>query len=179
MAIVKVEQTEGGKIAVMVQGAGVVTLDPAKISDANKAYAMFHGLKQRMVDAAALSRDPANGAAASPADKMAAIQAIVEHLESGSAEWSRVGSGGGGKSITIEAIAQIKGVKYDVAEEYVAEFAKTGKDGKGNAFDGDTKKALAFLRDGKRVREAIEAIRASRTTAPKVDADAALDELTK
>ncbi len=159
-----------GKLLFDVLGAGQVTFDPAKASAACKAHAELHGWKQRLSDAAALSRDDETGKPASPADKLAAVKELAEYYESGAEEWSRVGAGGGGKSITIEAIAALKGVEYDQAEAIVADFAA-------KKYEGDTKKALAFLRQGERVAAKIEEIRKSRMPAPKVDADKALDEI--
>lgn len=169
-SVVTVQRTEAGNILVTVLGAGVVEFDPSKASAATRSHAEFHGWKQRLADAAAMSRDPENGAAATPAEKEAAIRELADFYMSGTEDWSRVGVGGGGKSITIEAIAAEKGIDYDAAEAMVEEFAKV-KHG------GDTKKALAFLRQGAKLAERIDAMRKARMPAPKVDADAALAEL--
>lgn len=168
-SVVMVEQTETG-IAVNVLGAGSVTFDPTKAHQSNRIHAEFHGWKQRLADAAAMSRDDETGKPASPADKLAAIQALIEHYESGSAEWSRVGGGGGGKSLTIEAIARVKNLTYEEAQSQVVAFAE-------KRYEGDTKKALAYLRTGQRVAREMEVIRAERTPEPKIDADNALQEL--
>lgn len=170
-SVVTVQQ-DGARLTFDVRGAGVFVFDTAKVHADNMAKAAMHGWKQRLSDAAALSRNADNGQPASPAEKLAAIQSLGNWYMEGGAEWARVGGGGGGLSITIEAIAAIKGVEYDAAEGYVADFAK-------RKFEGDTKKALAFLREGKRVAEKIAELRAARAPAPKVDADNALDELTK
>lgn len=102
--------------------------------------------------------------------KYTRMASLVAHYETGSPEWAPTQTGGGGKSITLEAIAQIKGVDYETAQAYVAEYAKA-------KFDGDTKKTLAFLREGKAVQEKMAEIRAASLPKAKVDADAALDEL--
>lgn len=176
-SVVTVTYEDDGRMTIDVLGAGVVVFDKTRASQDCRLHAEDHGWEQRLRDAAAISRDEDTGKPATPQDKYERVKALAEYYMSGATEWARVGHGGGGRSITVEAIARLKGVEYDQAEVFVAEFAKTGKDGKGVAFAGDTKKALAFLRDGKRVMEAIAAIRAERATAPKVDADAALEEL--
>lgn len=167
-SVVTVQLVEG-RLVFNVLGAGSVAFDPSKAHEANQRQAAMHGWKQRLSDAAALSRDD-NNIPASPVDKLEAIRALAAHYESGAAEWSRAGSGGGGSSLTIEAIARVKSTDYATAEGFVADYAKA-KHG------GDTKAALAFLRDGKRVQEAMAAIRAERQPAPKIDADEALGEL--
>lgn len=111
--------------------------------------------------------------------KRSRIVELGDHYMSGSTEWTTAASGGGGRSITIEAIARVKDVDYDTAKAYVEQFAVQPRkmpDGKTMTF-GDVKKALAYLRTGKAVAEAIAAIRAERTPAAKVDADEALKEL--
>lgn len=169
-SVVTTQLNEDGTLTFNVLGAGLIVFDPTKADQSNRLHAELHGWKQRISDAAAISRDEETGKPASPQEKLDAMRELVAHYESGLAEWSRVGQGGGGKSLTIEAIASIKGIEYDQAEEYVADFAA-------KKYAGDTKKALAFLRTGSRVAEKMEEMRKARMPAPKVDADAALDEL--
>lgn len=57
-------------------------------STPNREYAELHGWKQRFVDAAALTRDPVTGKPASPADKFASIELLVDHYKSGSLDWA-------------------------------------------------------------------------------------------
>lgn len=175
-AVVTVGRTEAGNITVDVRGVGILTLDLSKVHASNKEYAAFHGFKQRLVDAAALSADTATGKPATPQEKYDAIRLVVEHLNSGAEAWNRSGGEGAGRSITVEAIMRVKGYKtYEEAEKMVEDFA--AKPVAGGGFDGDTKKALAFLRTGARVMEAMDAIRKERATAPVIDADKALAEL--
>ena len=162
---------DGDKITFTVLGAGAVVMDTTKLADAIMQRAAIHGLIQRISDAAALGRDPDTGRSASPMDKLSAMTELVAYYETGTEEWKRTGTGeGGGKSITIEAIAKVKSVPYEVAVDYVERYAKA-------KFEGDTKKTLAFLRKSGSVAEAIAEIRKSRQGAPVVDADKALDEM--
>lgn len=142
----------------------------------NNTRAALTGYSQtRLVDAAAIPTLDEDGNAIPREQrvvmKRAAINELIEHYETGTPEWSRKGTGGGGfGSITIEAIARVKGTEYAEAEAMVKKYAEA-------KFGGDNKKALAFFRDSKTVREAMSAIKAERQSAPKIDADAALDEL--
>lgn len=72
-----------------VIGAGSVTLHLERVSQANIDYAAFHGFKQRIPDAAALSRDETTGKPALPSEKLAAMRELVEFYESGTSEWAR------------------------------------------------------------------------------------------
>lgn len=112
--------------------------------------------------------------------KHSRIAEAIEHYHTGTTDWNLAGTGQGSRSITVEAIARVKDCTYDEAKAYVEKFAATKRrmpDGKEMSFGGDTKKALAYLRTGKQVSEAIAAIRAERLPAAKVDADKALEEL--
>ncbi len=176
---------EGDKITFTVLGAGAVTMDTEKLHDDIMQRAAIHGLIQRISDAAAIGRDPETGRSASPAEKLAAMTELVAYYETGTADWKRTGTGeGSGKSITIEAIARVKSISYEIAADYVERYAKTGSYTTGplgsprkEYFNGNTTKCLAFLRKSTAVAEAIADIRKSRQGAPVVDADKALDEL--
>lgn len=162
-----------------VKDNGDVSLDLSKVSPENMGRACMHGWLQRLPDAAAISRTDADGnfipEATRTRMKKEGINDLCIHYESGTTEWSRKpsGDGSGNRSITIEAIARVKGRDYDAAKIFVEEHAKMHN-------GGDTKKALAFLRTGKRVAEAIIAIRNERAAASSgnQDADAMLDEMT-
>lgn len=79
-----------------VVGAGSVTLHLERVSAANLDYAAFHGFKQRISDAAALSRDlvkQPDGSMkelnATPANKLSAMTDLVRWYESGTSDWSQ------------------------------------------------------------------------------------------
>jgi hypothetical protein len=86
-----------------------VTIHLERLHPSNKAYAALHGLKQKCGDAAAIGRSEVTGKSADDGEKLAAIREVVDHLESGSAEWNRKGSGGGGDSALVAAICQALG----------------------------------------------------------------------
>lgn len=121
---------EDGSILFNVKGAGEFRFDPAKTSEANQRRAMLHGFVQRIADAAAMSRNTTTGQAASPADKMAAMQRLVSHYESGSTDWSPAraeGKAGGLDQVILAAVVEATG---KTTEEVRAMVAK-GAEGKG------------------------------------------------
>lgn len=61
-----------------------------------RAYGLIHGLKQKLVDAAAISRDPETGRAATIETKYAAVKEVYDRLLSG--EWNKRREGGAGAS---------------------------------------------------------------------------------
>ena len=167
---------QAGTVTFNVKGHEPIVLHADKLHpDVMKRAALVGMAQVRIVDAAAIPMARKDGSIIPTEERIALKHAnmleLVEHYESGTAEWSRVSEGGGGgKSLTVEAIARVHGKTYEQAQADVEAFAK-------KRYEGDTKKALAFLRTGKRVMEAMDAIKAERTKAPVVDADNALDEL--
>jgi len=123
---VEIDQA-GNRILFTVRDAGTITLDMARLSPEVLAYAAFHGMKQRIADAAAMSRNPDTGAPASPADKFAAMEALAAHYMSGTGEWAtRVASGGAGKpsGLTLRAVADVQGLDIATMRERIEGLAE-------------------------------------------------------
>lgn len=76
--------SDGGKFAIRLGD-----LAPAIIE-----LCALHGLKQKLVDAAAISRNPDTGRSATVADKKAAVLEVRDRILSGS--WNKTREGGGG-----------------------------------------------------------------------------------
>lgn len=93
-SVVTHEQTENG-ITFHVLGAGSVAFDPTKAHQHNRIRAEAHGWIQRISDRAAIGRDPETGKSATPAEKLAAMKALVDHYHTGTSEWSMVAKGKG------------------------------------------------------------------------------------
>lgn len=173
-AIVTHSVAEDGVITFEVLGVGKLRFDPAAVAPVNRRRAEMHGWIQRIVDAAAIGVTDSEGNIIPKEErtrmKYHAMNEIIIHYESRSEEWSRVGSGGGARSLTIEAIARVQGIEYDAAVEMVERHAE-------KKYDGDTRKALNKLRQAEAVQKAMSAIRAERTPKTSIDADAELEEL--
>ena len=93
-----------------IAGAGIIQLDVTRISAANMKHAAIYGLIQRVSDKAAIARNTATGASASPEAKLAALAAMITHLESGADTWNlRVAGDGGGLrgGVTLQALANV------------------------------------------------------------------------
>jgi hypothetical protein len=166
---------ENARITFTVLGAGEVVLDVGKVHEENMTNAAYHGLVQRVSDAAAMSRARADGTMIPREElakaKLAAMKELVEHYESGTAQWARVREGGTGfgQSVTLLAIAKVRGLEFAEAERLVGDYAKV-------KFAGDMKKTLAFFRTSGSVAEEIARMRAAAVKV-NVDADAELEKL--
>jgi hypothetical protein len=75
-------------IRFVVEGAGALDLELRKIHPDNAARAVLHGLVQKVSDRAAKKCDPKTGKPAPVGEKFAAMKTLVDHLNSGSADWS-------------------------------------------------------------------------------------------
>lgn len=125
----------------------VLEITPGQLSADMRAHATIHGLKQKLVDAAAISRNTETGRAASVADKYDAVKEVYDRLLSG--EWNKRREGGASASggLLFRALCRM----YDGK--------KTPDDIK--AFlDAKTDAEKAALRKNSKVAAIIEEIRA-------------------
>lgn len=125
-------------------------------------HAIMHGLKQKLMDAAAISRNPDTGRSASVSDKFDAIMDVYERLLVG--EWNKVREGGsptGG--LLLQALMTIYPSK--TREQLVAYLA------------GKSATEKTALRKVPRVATIIEELKAARAKDDGIDGDALLDDL--
>lgn len=138
-----------------------LTLQVRDLPEPILAQALMHGLKQKLVDAAAISRNPDTGASATVEDKFQAVKEVYDRLLAG--EWNkRAASGEGGEGgLLFRALAKF----YDGAksEEEIREFLA-----------GKSKAEQAALRENARIKPIIEALR-PKAKPTAMDTDAMLD----
>lgn len=121
---------------------------------------LYHGLKQKLVDAAAISRNTDTGQSATVADKFEAVKEVYDRLLAG--EWNkRRGDGEGSGSLLLRALLVLKPEKTrEQLETYLS---------------GLTKAQQAALRANPKVAAVIETLRTK--PAAGVDTDAMLDAI--
>lgn len=126
-------------------------------------YAMMHGLKQKLVDAAAISRNPETGRAATVEDKYQAVKAVYDRLLSG--QWNATREGGGNAGgLLLQALCRMYAGRK-TAEDIKAFLAEK------------TDAEKTALRKNPRVAAVIEEIRAEQGKAANIDTDELLGEL--
>jgi len=146
---------------------GKVTLDPEKVSAVNRARAMAFGLKQRVADAAALSRNPETGASATPEEKFAEMSRMAEHYMTGTDQWELRAAGPRDDvaSWVSRALVHLgKAEDTTAANEKVRKLAEA-------KFGGEIGKARAALAKAKDVAAAILELKAAAQPTSEVDAD--------
>ena len=126
-------------------------------------YAIFHGLKQKLVDAAAISRNPETGRAATVEDKYQAVKTVFDRLLAG--QWNATREGGGTTGgLLLQALVRMYAGRK-TAEDIKAFLAEKS----------DAEKTA--LRKNPRVAQIIEDIRAEQGKAASIDTDELLGEL--
>ena len=132
----------------------------------NEVYmqALAHGLKQKLVDAAAISRNPDTGRSATIDDKYNAVREVYDRLLAG--QWNK-GRADGESGATGGLLFRALCIVYaDKTPDAIREFL--GK---------KTKEQQAALRVVPKIATIIEQLKAVKAKTTDVDTDALLDEL--
>lgn len=143
---------------------GVISIDTSTLSDAIRHAAMMHGLKQKLVDAAAIARDVETGRSATTADKYEAVLKVAERLKAG--EWNATATRGEGTGTGGLLYRALMRLYPDMGDTRVKAFLESKTDAE-----------KAALRGTAKVAGVIEAIRAESGKAKVIDTDALLGEL--
>ncbi len=145
-----------------------LTIGASDLTDEIRAAAMMHGLKQKLVDAAAISRNPETGRSATVQDKFDAVREVADRLLAG--EWNKAREGGAGSGVSLLLAALIRLYDGRKTKDEVVAF-----------LDGKTDAEKAALRANPKVAPIIAEIKAEREAAKPaakgLDTDAMLDEL--
>lgn len=142
-----------------------LTIKPTDLSPTIVAQAIMHGLKQKLVDAAAISRNPETGRAASVADKFDAVKEVYDRLLAG--EWNKrreSGAGGSAGGLLFRALCRMYAGKKDA--DAIREFLEAKTDAE-----------KAALRKNAKVAAIIEEIRAESAKPGDTSADDLLADL--
>lgn len=127
------------------------------------AQATMHGLKQKLVDAAALSRNPDTGRSATTEDKFNAVKEVFDRLLSGHWNKPREGAGAVKGGLLFAALCRMQPGKS--AEEIRA------------WLDSKTDEQKSALRKNPKVAAVIAEIQSERAKSDDVDTEELLDEL--
>lgn len=154
--------TDDGRLVLVFSHGEHIAIAPAELTPHITRQALLHGLKQKLVDAAAITRNPETGRSATIEDKFAAVREVYDRLLSG--QWNKArGDGAGTGSLLFRALTRLYPAKSaDDIRAYIA---------------GKSDKEQAALRQNPRIRDMIDTIKAESARASDVDTDAMLDEL--
>lgn len=80
-------EVTGRTLSLNFSDGSVITVNADELTAEIREQLMLHGLKQKLVDAAAISRNPETGRSATVEDKFAAVLDVTDRLKAG--EWSK------------------------------------------------------------------------------------------
>lgn len=142
--------------------APAISIDLAALTPEIRHQLMLHGLKQKIVDAAAIPRCTDTGRAASDADKIDAMRAVAERLMAG--EWNATREGGGATGgLLLRALIELYPAK---SRESLVDY-----------LGGKSDKEKAALRASPKIAPIIDRLKAEAGRAGGIDADDLLGEL--
>lgn len=153
----------GSTLALTFANGETLTMRGDALNSDVQQYAMMHGLKQKLVDAAAISRNPETGRAATVEDKYQAVKTVFDRLLSG--QWNATREGGGNAGgLLFQALCRMyQGRKTpDQLREFLADKSDAEK---------------TALRKNPRVAQILEDIRAEQGKTANIDTDELLGEL--
>lgn len=158
-------------ITFAVAGEAALVLNLTQLSDEVAERAFVHGMVQRISDAAAMSRDPTTGKPATPADKRARMAALVEHYESGTADWNlkRAAGNGPGEGLTIRAMGDVFHKLAEECRDMVKALAAKRSI--------TEREALAVFASSTEIAKRIAELRAERAAEAGISADDILAEI--
>jgi len=113
--------TEDGALMLEFRHGETLTLRPYALAPEIQRAALLHGLKQKLVDAAAISRDTTTGRAATIQTKYDAVREIFDRITGENPSWNkpRAGGAGGQGGLLARAIARYKNVTIEQAKAYL------------------------------------------------------------
>lgn len=148
-----------------------LNLTVGTLTDEVRVRAMMHGLIQKVSDAAALSKN-SDGSSAEPADKFAAMAAIIERLNEG--DWKRRASDGTTqpsglifRAYVAVVTAASKKAKRDVPAESVLR----------ELYDRKDRSAQLALRNNPDIAAEITRLKSETGAVATVNTDSLMDEL--
>ena len=156
---------ENGTLVLTFRHGEVLRIHPESLAPEIQRAAMIHGLKQKLVDAAAISRDTTTGRAATISTKYDAVREIFDRITHATApSWNnpRAGGAGGQGGLLARAIARYKNVPVEAAKAYLDRLTDAQKQA---------------LRVDHRIAAIINELRAESAKPAGIDADALLDGL--
>jgi hypothetical protein len=140
-----------------------IVLRVGQLDGAMQTAAMLHGLKQKLVDAAAIARDTETGRSATLNDKYAAVKEIYDRITSDTPSWNKIrGDGmGTGNTLLVRAMMQFTGKTKAAIDAYL---------------DTKSKEEKLALRKNPKIANIIAELQAAGAD-DSIDTDAMLDEL--
>jgi hypothetical protein len=118
---------EDGILTITSSHGDTLTVHPDRLAAHIREQAILHGLKAKLIDAAAIPRNPDTGRSVSIEDKWDAITEVYDRITAPDGSWNKHAGGGGGAvtgGLLIRALMQLSGKPRDVVTAQVARWDK-------------------------------------------------------
>ena len=86
----------GNVLTLSFANGEALVVDATQLTPEIALAATLHGLKQKLCDAAAISRNPETGRSATIEDKFAAVREVFDRITSADGTWNKTREGGAG-----------------------------------------------------------------------------------
>lgn len=103
---------DGSTLTLTFANGDILRVYADTLTQAMRDAAIMHGLKQKLVDAAAIARNPDTGASATIADKYNAVREIFDRITSPEGTWNKIrgdGTGSNTGGLLLRAMAALTG----------------------------------------------------------------------
>ena len=162
--------TDTGALSVVFSNGKSMLVHPNMLLPEITAHAVLHGLKQKLVDAAAIGRDPDTGRTATIDDKYNAVKEVFDRITGANGAtptWNKVRTDGNGSKpgtggLLVRAMMMITNKPRDFILA---------------TLEAKTKEEIAALRKNPRIVEAIAKLQIEQANTSGIDSDALLDSL--
>lgn len=153
-----------GTLVLTFRHGEILRVHPESLAPEIQRMAMLHGLKQKLVDAAAISRDTTTGRAATIITKYNAVREIFDRITGETPSWNRprAGGAGGQGGLLARAIARYKNVPIEAVKAHLDRLTDAQKQA---------------LRGDPRIATVINELRAESAKPAGIDTEALLDGL--
>ena len=157
---------EGSVLTLTFANGARLVCDTDKFNDTIALSSKIHGTKQKLVDAAAISRDPVTGKPATIETKYEAVKEVFDRITSPDGTWNKIREGGNNSGgLLLTALVRLYTGRK--TRDDLIEFLSSKTDAEKSA-----------LRKNPKIAAIIEEIKAERATDDEgIDSDSILDEL--
>ena len=112
-------------LSIVFRHGETLMLEFSMLTESIRQQALLHGLKQKLVDAAAISRNPETGRTATIEDKYDAVKEVYDRLLAGEWNKARAGGGGGGGGLLLQALIRLYPAKSaDELRDYIGKLTR-------------------------------------------------------
>lgn len=165
-AAISAKITDAGILMLAFANGRELSVDPLQLSESIRTAATLHGLKQKLVDAAAISRNTETGRPATIDDKFNAVKVVFDRITLADGTWNAIREGGAGAVGGLLLRALCKMYEGKKTKDQLVEYLST-----------KTPEQKTALRKNPKIAAIIDELREASEKESDVDSEELLSEL--